>query len=92
MIINGQKFTQTEMGLLYATKASESAQTLEALRKRAKRTTDEATRAMDKLIEKGVLETIENWDDTKVYGFQGNDFAQAVYCEIYQVDPIVEGS
>jgi hypothetical protein len=87
-VISGRKFTHAELGLLYATRASENAQTLEALRKRAKRTTSEATQAMDNLVKKGVLEPKENWDGTTVYGYQGNAFAQAVYCKIYQVDPI----
>jgi hypothetical protein len=87
-VIQGRKFTRAEMGLLYATKASESAQTLEVLQKRAKRTPQEAAQALSKLMSKGILEPIQNWDGTTVYGYQGSAFAQAVYCEIYRVDPI----
>ena len=87
--IAGENFTKAEVELLNATKASEHAQTLFALRKHANyMEIGRASRAMNRLITKGVLKPMENWDGTDVFGFGESDFAQAVYCEIYQVPPV----
>jgi len=87
-IAAGVHFTQAEFSLLYATKVSENAQTLQALADHARRSRKEASRAINGLIRKGTLRPIESYDDMTLFGFQENDVAQAVYCEIYQVSPI----
>jgi hypothetical protein len=84
----GRRITQVEHGILYATRASDKAQSVQELAKHARRDTRQAIRAINSLIAKQILEPLENWDGTTVFGYQANDFAQAVYCEIHQVLPV----
>jgi hypothetical protein len=84
----GRKITQAEHGILYATRASDKAQSAQELAKRASRNLQQTTRAINNLIGMQILEPIESWDGRTIFGYQANGFAQAVYCEIHQVPPI----
>lgn len=88
--VAGINVTQRELSILYATKASQNAQTAHELAQRSRASLREASKAINGLIRKNIMKSIESFDNRFVFGFGESDLAQAVYCEIYQVPPIEE--
>lgn len=88
--IGGTRITTEELGILYATKASVNAQSLQELAKRSRHTLKKAEEAINKLVMRGILRSIESYNDRIIFGYGESDIAQRVYCEIHDVKPIEE--
>lgn len=79
-----ESLSNQELALLQATKASENAQTLQELATNAETYPAQATTAISSLVQRGILEPYEQeWNGTTRYMYAGNDYAQAVYDELY---------
>lgn len=74
-----------EIAILQATKASESAMTVEELARNAETSVGNAQKTLDLLVAKKILQPdYQEWDGTIHYYFPwDSDYAQAVYDEIY---------
>jgi hypothetical protein len=78
-----ENFTDQEIAVLLATRASTNAMTLPALASSIETTLMRAHGTIADLVRKNILEPLESYDGMIVYAFAGNDSAQAVYDEIY---------
>jgi hypothetical protein len=82
--------TPREVAILQATKASDNAQTATQLAANAEAPLAQAQDTIALLTARNILTRLEQWDYSIAYGFGDNDYAQAIYDELYgplETDP-----
>lgn len=77
--------TDQEIAVLLATRESENMLSLVELSQFVEAPIYEVGSVLDRLVEKRILEAVVNWDGIR-YGYQANDSAQEVYCQVHRCE------